>query len=51
MTFRMSDPKPHNIFLTKKGSIKLGDFGVGVQLQEDFRKSKKGNNKYKFLII
>ena len=37
------DVKGANILLTGNGFAKIGDFGVGVQLQEDFRKSKKGS--------
>ena len=37
------DVKGANILLSGDGYAKLGDFGVGVQLQEDFRKSKKGS--------
>ena len=34
------DIKPHNIFLTKKGSIKLGDFGVSKTLNNTLEKAK-----------
>ena len=34
------DIKPHNIFLTKKGSIKLGDFGVSKRLNNTLEKAK-----------
>ena len=37
------DIKGANILLSGEGFAKIGDFGVGVQLQEDFRKSKKGS--------
>jgi serine/threonine protein kinase len=37
------DVKGANILLSGDGYAKIGDFGVGVQLQEDFRKSKKGS--------
>ena len=37
------DVKGANILLSGDGVAKLGDFGVGVQLKEDFRKSKKGS--------
>ena len=34
------DIKPHNIFLTKKGSIKLGDFGISKRLNNTLEKAK-----------
>ena len=34
------DIKPQNIFLTKKGSIKLGDFGVSKTLNNTLEKAK-----------
>ena len=34
------DIKPHNIFLTKKGFIKLGDFGVSKTLNNTLEKAK-----------
>ena len=34
------DIKPHNIFLTKKGYIKLGDFGVSKTLNNTLEKAK-----------
>ena len=34
------DIKPHNIFLTKKGSVKLGDFGVSKTLNNTLEKAK-----------
>jgi serine/threonine protein kinase len=37
------DIKGANILISGDGFAKIGDFGVGVQLQEDFRKSKKGS--------
>ena len=37
------DVKGANILLSGNGFAKIGDFGVGVKLQEDFRKSKKGS--------
>ena len=37
------DVKGANILLSGDGYAKIGEFGVGVQLQEDFRKSKKGS--------
>jgi serine/threonine-protein kinase 24/25/MST4 len=37
------DIKGANILLSADGFAKLGDFGVGTKLEEDFRKSKKGS--------
>ena len=37
------DVKGANILLSGEGYAKIGDFGVGVKLQEDFRKSRKGS--------
>ena len=34
------DIKPHNIFLTKKGAIKLGDFGISKRLNNTLEKAK-----------
>ena len=34
------DIKPHNLFLTKKGFIKLGDFGVSKTLNNTLEKAK-----------
>ena len=34
------DIKPQNIFLTKKGSIKLGDFGISKTLNNTLEKAK-----------
>ena len=37
------DIKGANILLSEDGFAKLGDFGVGSKLEEDFRTSKKGS--------
>ena len=37
------DIKGANILLSEEGFAKLGDFGVGVELKEKFRNSKKGS--------
>ena len=37
------DIKGANILLSEEGNAKLGDFGVGAELKEKFRTSKKGS--------